>query len=97
MSSLFAHIMEPGSSFKLIPVVRVVSLCLIGICCALFYYDVARVHMVVMIFLAGGLLASVTWLMHLLEEHGGTSAAGGGADPKANPQGSGDPSRAKSD
>jgi len=79
MSGMLTHIMEPGSSFKLIPFVRVIAFCLICICLSLAYHDIARIHMFVMCGLALGLLASVQWLMHLIKEGEGERGEGEGA------------------
>ena len=67
MSSLFAHIMEPGSSLKLLPIIRLAALALIVVCSCMIYMDIGRIHMVVLIALSLGLMGSVQWLVSILE------------------------------
>ena len=54
-------IFRPGSSLRLIPVINVSILLLLGLLIALSYSKIASIHLIVMTFLALGLLASVNW------------------------------------
>ena len=54
-------IFRPGSSLRLIPVINVAVLLLLGLLIALSYTKIATIHLVVMSFLALGLMASVNW------------------------------------
>jgi ER protein Pkr1 len=54
-------ILVPGSSLKLVPVINLSVLCLLIVLCCLTYSKIASIHLVVMSFLALGLLASVNW------------------------------------
>ncbi len=54
-------IFQPGSSFKLIPVINISIVLLLGVLFALSYSKIATIHLLVMSFLALGLLISVNW------------------------------------
>mmetsp|Transcript_14224 Transcript_14224/g.29210 ORF Transcript_14224/g.29210 Transcript_14224/m.29210 type:complete len:99 (+) Transcript_14224:40-336(+) len=69
--SLFAFLNEPGSSLRLFPLIRIVCCAIIVLCIVMYVKDVARVHMVVLSFLALGLLGSVQFLVNELEKAGG--------------------------
>jgi hypothetical protein len=83
MSAIFNHILTPGSSFALIPVVRVITCILIMVCSTMALYDIARIHMIVMICLALGLLGSVQWLMSIIEAGDRAAAAEGSVEKSA--------------
>lgn len=54
-------ILVPGSSLKLVPVINVAVLCLLAVLCCLTYSKIDVIHLIVMSFLALGLLGSVNW------------------------------------
>mmetsp|Transcript_8765 Transcript_8765/g.8674 ORF Transcript_8765/g.8674 Transcript_8765/m.8674 type:complete len:93 (+) Transcript_8765:67-345(+) len=56
-------ILVPGSSLKLVPVINLAVLCLLVVLLCLTYSKIATIHLVVMSFLAFGLLASVNWFV----------------------------------
>jgi len=59
-------IFQPGSSLLLVPAINVTVLLLIFLLItAGFYSDVAKIHFLVMAFLALGLLLSVNWYASL--------------------------------
>jgi len=51
--------MEPGGGVMLLPFVRLVIVCLLVLCVTAAYFDVARLHMVILSVLSGGLLLSL--------------------------------------
>jgi len=59
MSSFFAQMMEPGGGVMLIPFVRLVIVCLLLLCIAGAVAGVARIHMIILSVLSGGLLLSL--------------------------------------
>ena len=59
---IFDLIFQPGSSLRLIPAINVTVLLLIGLLIvAGLYSEVAKIHFLIMSFLAFGLLISVNW------------------------------------
>ena len=60
MTSLIQEIMAPGGGVMLIPFVRVVISILLVMTIMGFVANVARIHMVVLGFLSGGLLFSLS-------------------------------------
>ena len=54
-------ILEPGASLKLVPFINLSVICLLILMVSLTYSKIATIHLVVMSFLALGLLASVNW------------------------------------
>jgi hypothetical protein len=59
MTSFFAQIMEPGGGIMLLPFVRVVIGCLLTLTVTTAILGVARVHMIILSGLSGGLLVSL--------------------------------------
>ncbi|GMH65928.1 hypothetical protein TrRE_jg10999 [Triparma retinervis] len=81
--------MEPGSSLRLLPVIKLCCLAIIALSCTMIYKDIAAFHMYVLIFLACGLWGSVWFLTVALDEAGGpvstpvTQAGKGGKENKS--------------
>ena len=60
-SSFFSQIMEPGGGVMLLPFVRFVITCLLLLCIAAAVAGVARIHMIILSVLSGGLLMSLAF------------------------------------
>ena len=59
--SFVSQILEPGGGVMLLPFVRwILILLLLFVVLPLAIYDVARIHMIILAFLATGLLGSLT-------------------------------------
>lgn len=54
-------ILVPGSSLQLVPVINIAVLCLLIVLFCLTYSKIATIHLIVMSFLALGLMGSVNW------------------------------------
>ena len=67
IDNVMSHINTPGSAMKLVPVVQVIALTILAGCLITIYYGVAVIHMCVMIFLATGLLCSLTFLQKVID------------------------------
>jgi hypothetical protein len=61
VDTILELIFKPGSSLQLVPVINLSILLLLGLLIALTYTKIATIHLVVMSFLALGLMASVNW------------------------------------
>jgi len=61
MSSFFSQLMEPGGGVMLLPFVRMVIGCLLVLTTTAAIVGVARIHMVILSFLSGGLLLSLSF------------------------------------
>ena len=57
-------IIQPGASLQLVPVINIVILILFIVLFALSYTKIATIHLIVMGFLAIGLLLSVNWVCY---------------------------------
>ena len=84
MSNFVAQIMQPGGGVMLLPFVRVVISILLLLTVAAAVMDVARIHMIILSFLSGGLLISLSFfesefkkVRAARESNGGGSASGG--------------------
>ncbi len=60
-SSFISTIMEPGGGVVLLPFVRGVIACLLALTVIAAILDVARIHMIVLSVLSGGLLLSLSF------------------------------------
>lgn len=58
-ASFISQLMEPGGGVMLLPFVRLVIGCLLLLCVTAAFFDVARIHMVILSVLSGGLLLSL--------------------------------------
>ena len=76
MSSLFAQIMEPGGGVMLLPFVRVVIGLLMLLTSVAAVLGVARIHMVILSFLSGGLLLSLYFFESEYNKMRGASSGG---------------------
>mmetsp|Transcript_20001 Transcript_20001/g.30276 ORF Transcript_20001/g.30276 Transcript_20001/m.30276 type:complete len:93 (+) Transcript_20001:169-447(+) len=61
--SLFTEVLKPGGGILLIPFIRTVISCLFMTTVTAFICGVARMHMAILSFLAGGLLWSISFFM----------------------------------
>eukprot|EP01082_Thalassiosira_pseudonana_P002287 g2050.t1 g2050 contig11:612374-613105(-) len=61
MSSFISELLKPGGGIALIPFIRMTIATLLLMVVIMFIADIARIHMVILAFLAGGLLASISW------------------------------------
>jgi uncharacterized protein involved in cysteine biosynthesis len=61
MSSFISQIMEPGGGFMLLPFVRLVIALLMVLTVTSAVFGVARIHMIILSFLSGGLLLSLSF------------------------------------
>lgn len=59
MSSFVADVLAPGGAILLIPYIRIVIGCLFCTTVTAFIMGIARTHMAILSFLAGGLLLSI--------------------------------------
>jgi hypothetical protein len=80
MSSFFSAIMEPGGGVMLLPFVRFVIGLLLILTTVAALLDVARIHMVILAFLSGGLLISLSFFE---SEFNKMQASRGGGPPPA--------------
>jgi hypothetical protein len=78
MSSFFAQIMEPGGGLMLLPFVRVVIGCLLVLTATTGILGVARIHMIILTFLSGGLLASLYFFESEFKKAKGNASRRGG-------------------
>ena len=79
MTSFFAQIMEPGGGLILIPFVRTIIGILLVLTISGFLAGIARIHMVVLSFLSGGLLFSISMFEREYKKVQRNRAAAGGA------------------
>jgi hypothetical protein len=56
-----SQILEPGGGVMLLPFVRTVIAFLLLLCLTAAVFDVARIHMLILSFLSGGLLLSLSF------------------------------------
>ncbi len=56
-----SQILEPGGGVMLLPFVRTVIAFLLLLCLTAALFDVARIHMLILSFLSGGLLLSLSF------------------------------------
>lgn len=83
--SFVAELLSPGGGIKLIPFIRVVVMCLLGVCLATFVAGVARIHMFVLSCLSGGLLVSIAFFEHEFHRmHGGGSRSSSSSNTTQN-------------
>ncbi|GMH58419.1 hypothetical protein TL16_g04042 [Triparma laevis f. inornata] len=75
VDNVVGHINTPGSALKLVPIIQVIVLMILAGCSVTIYYGVAVIHMCVMIFLALGLLVSLTFLQKMVNDAGGIPKA----------------------
>ncbi|GAX27971.1 hypothetical protein FisN_32Lu025 [Fistulifera solaris] len=61
MTSFMSQILEPGGGVMLLPFVRTVIAFLLLLCLTAALFDVARIHMLILSFLSGGLLLSLSF------------------------------------
>jgi hypothetical protein len=78
--SFFSAIMEPGGGVMLLPFVRFVIGLLLVLTTVAALLDVARIHMVILAFLSGGLLISLSFFE---SEFNKMQAGRGGAAPRS--------------
>ncbi len=77
--SVLEHLYTPGSSLKLLPLIQIITVCLIMICCLGLHYDVlgdSSYHLYVMIGLGLGLLASVSYVVTVVGRDSGDGGDG---------------------
>ena len=69
--------MEPGGGVMLLPFVRLVIVCLLVLCLTAAFFDVARIHFVILSVLSGGLLLSLQFFESEFKKarHGSRSAS----------------------
>jgi len=82
--SLLAEIWQPGGGMILIPFIQGVLCILMLLTATAAYFDVARIHMVILSFLSCGLVASLSFFKQQLNavnnsKTGPPKSAGGGA------------------
>lgn len=82
--SFFSQLMEPGGGVILIPFVRVVIGALLCLTLVAAFLDVARLHMVILSFLCGGLFLSLQFFESEYKKLSGRSSSQGAT---ANQQG----------
>ncbi len=68
MSSFAAQILSPGGGILLIPFIRLVIMVLFCTTTTAFCFGVARIHMAILSFLAGGLLLAISFFMSEYEK-----------------------------
>ena len=68
MTSFVSQILSPGGGVLLIPFIRMVIMVLFCTTMIAFCFGVARVHMAILSFLAGGLLLAISFFMNEYEK-----------------------------
>lgn len=68
MSSFVSQILSPGGGILLIPFIRMVIMVLFCTTSIAFCFGVARIHMAILSFLAGGLLMAISFFMNEYEK-----------------------------
>jgi len=68
MSSFISQILSPGGGVLMIPFIRMVIMVLFATTLIAFIFGVARIHMAILSFLAGGLLLAISFFMSEYEK-----------------------------